>query len=96
MLLAMEGGHPVPEGRDVNRWLPWVIEGAFVVGMMLAGLAVFLILTSGENPFRTAWIPVIVGLAVVAAVLRHLWVRWHESETGVVRERQMSRERRGF
>lgn len=95
MLGPMEGS-PVPEARDVNRWLPWIIEGAFVVGIMLAGLAVFLILTSGENPFRTAWIPVIVGVAVLASVLRHLWVRWHASETGVVRERQMSRERRGF
>jgi hypothetical protein len=92
----MEGGPGVPERRDVGRLLPWVIEAAFVAGLMAAGLAVFLILTSGQDPFGTAWIPVIVALAVIAAVLRHLWVRRHESETGVVRERQMSRERRGF
>ena len=85
-----------PSPHDAGRLVPWLIEGLFVAGVMLAGLAVLVIVTSSQDPFRTAWIPVILGVAVVASVLRYRWLRRHESETGFVRERQISRERRGF
>jgi peptidoglycan/LPS O-acetylase OafA/YrhL len=85
-----------PRPESIRDLIPWVTEIAFVTGLLLIGLIVFLVLTSGENPFATVLVPIVLALAVIAAVMRHSWIRRHRDDANFVHARHVARERRGF
>jgi hypothetical protein len=75
---------------------PWLTELLFVTGVVVLGWIVFLVITSGENPFATIGIPIIIAVTAVVAIVRFRWGRRHRSDTEYMQARKVARERRGF
>jgi uncharacterized membrane protein YqjE len=91
-----EGAPTPPRPRSLRDLIPWVTEIAFIAGVLIVGLVVLVVLTSGQNPFVSAVIPVIVVVALIAAVMRHRWMLRHRGDAQFQHARHVARERRGF